>query len=175
MALVKCKECGEQVSTKAKACPKCGAKPPRKTTRAAWMALFLVVLVVSKSCYDEATITPEQAAARAVKRAEEQRIAEAEAAERRKRDEENERVRRFNGLHCLMGGTHPIVERFVISQMRDPKSFEHIETRTSQLQNGKHQLRMMYRAANGYGGMSVGVAKAVIDHESCEASILSIE
>ncbi|WP_394854470.1 zinc-ribbon domain-containing protein [Shewanella xiamenensis] len=26
MALVKCKECGEQVSTKAKSCPKCGAK-----------------------------------------------------------------------------------------------------------------------------------------------------
>lgn len=29
MALVKCKECGGQVSTSAKACPSCGAKPPK--------------------------------------------------------------------------------------------------------------------------------------------------
>ncbi len=29
MALIKCKECGGEVSTKAKACPKCGAKVPR--------------------------------------------------------------------------------------------------------------------------------------------------
>ena len=28
MPLVKCKECGHQVSTNAKACPNCGAKPP---------------------------------------------------------------------------------------------------------------------------------------------------
>lgn len=29
MALVKCKECGADVSTKAEACPKCGAKVPK--------------------------------------------------------------------------------------------------------------------------------------------------
>ncbi|WP_412514572.1 MULTISPECIES: zinc-ribbon domain-containing protein [Shewanella] len=35
MALVKCKECGEEVSTKAKTCPKCGAKAPTKQYRTA--------------------------------------------------------------------------------------------------------------------------------------------
>ena len=30
MALVTCQECGEEVSTKAKACPKCGEKAPKK-------------------------------------------------------------------------------------------------------------------------------------------------
>lgn len=29
MALIKCKECGSEVSTTAKACPKCGAPPPQ--------------------------------------------------------------------------------------------------------------------------------------------------
>lgn len=29
MALTACKECGNEISTKAKACPKCGAKVPR--------------------------------------------------------------------------------------------------------------------------------------------------
>ncbi len=30
MALIKCKECGNEVSTEAKNCPKCGAKIPKK-------------------------------------------------------------------------------------------------------------------------------------------------
>jgi hypothetical protein len=48
MALIKCHECGGQVSTEASACPKCGAavriqaqKPPR---RSAWRLLGLVML-----------------------------------------------------------------------------------------------------------------------------------
>lgn len=44
MALVKCKECGEQISTSAKSCPKCGAKPPRKTSLFTWIALFIIIL-----------------------------------------------------------------------------------------------------------------------------------
>jgi RNA polymerase subunit RPABC4/transcription elongation factor Spt4 len=43
MALVKCKECGEKVSTKAKACPKCGAKSPKKTSVVTWLVLVLIV------------------------------------------------------------------------------------------------------------------------------------
>jgi hypothetical protein len=31
MALIKCKECGHQMSTTAKACPQCGATAPKKT------------------------------------------------------------------------------------------------------------------------------------------------
>jgi|26BtaG_2_1085354.scaffolds.fasta_scaffold00066_30 RNA polymerase subunit RPABC4/transcription elongation factor Spt4 len=45
MALVKCKECGSEVSTKAKVCPKCGAKAPKKTSMFTW--LVLVVILVS--------------------------------------------------------------------------------------------------------------------------------
>lgn len=46
MALKKCKECGEQISTKADACPKCGAKSAKKTSAFTWLALILIVLVV---------------------------------------------------------------------------------------------------------------------------------
>lgn len=45
MALVKCKECGEQVSTTAKSCPKCGAKPPKKTSIVTWAALVFFIVV----------------------------------------------------------------------------------------------------------------------------------
>lgn len=42
MALMPCKECGNEVSTDAKACPKCGAKVP-KTKWWLWVPLGLVV------------------------------------------------------------------------------------------------------------------------------------
>ncbi|SEN54749.1 zinc-ribbon domain-containing protein [Duganella sp. CF517] len=42
MALVKCKECGTEVSTEAKACPKCGAKPPKKVGLLGWIAVLFV-------------------------------------------------------------------------------------------------------------------------------------
>lgn len=46
MALVKCKECGEQVSTKAEACPKCGAKMPKRSSLGAWLVLVIILFVV---------------------------------------------------------------------------------------------------------------------------------
>lgn len=46
MALVKCKECGEDVSTKAKTCPKCGAKAPKKTSLFTWLVLAFIIFVV---------------------------------------------------------------------------------------------------------------------------------
>lgn len=45
MALTKCKECGEQVSTKAETCPKCGAKRKKKTSLFTWLVLIVIVLV----------------------------------------------------------------------------------------------------------------------------------
>lgn len=37
MALMKCKECGGPVSSEAKSCPKCGAKPPKRTSLLTWV------------------------------------------------------------------------------------------------------------------------------------------
>lgn len=46
MALVKCKECGEQISNKAKTCPKCGAAQPKKTSAFTWIvALFFAAII----------------------------------------------------------------------------------------------------------------------------------
>lgn len=46
MALVSCKECGEKVSTKAKNCPNCGAKAPKKTSLFTWLVVALIVFGV---------------------------------------------------------------------------------------------------------------------------------
>ena len=83
MALIKCHECGNEVSTEAKACPKCGAKvrlpAPAKTSvsfsisRTGWFVIGLVILVASYQQYlkseADAAITPEQRAADAKRKA----------------------------------------------------------------------------------------------------------
>lgn len=47
MALKPCKECGTQISTKAEACPKCGAKQPKPTSIATYIigAFFILVVI----------------------------------------------------------------------------------------------------------------------------------
>lgn len=55
MAIVKCRECGADVSTKAKSCPNCGAKAPRKTSRTTWLILSLIVLVVVFTAFGDKT------------------------------------------------------------------------------------------------------------------------
>lgn len=46
MALIVCKECENKVSNKAKTCPNCGAKVPKKTSLFTWLVLLFIVLVV---------------------------------------------------------------------------------------------------------------------------------
>lgn len=46
MALMKCKECGNEVATSAKACPKCGNKTPKKTSLFTWIIGGFFVLIV---------------------------------------------------------------------------------------------------------------------------------
>ncbi len=66
MALQKCKECGNEVSSKAKACPQCGAAQPKKTSVFTWIiggffAVAVVAAVVGGT--SSSTMTPEQHAA----------------------------------------------------------------------------------------------------------------
>lgn len=95
MALVECKECGAQVSQSAKACPNCGAPPPKRTSLFTWVvgglfALMVVSCIISTGTNDEkaavetkrvATLTPEQRAAEAAaRRAAQERDTKTEAA-----------------------------------------------------------------------------------------------
>lgn len=47
MALGKCKECGGQVSSNAKACPSCGAKVKKKAGVLAWLFVIFIVLPIA--------------------------------------------------------------------------------------------------------------------------------
>jgi len=82
------------------------------------------------------------------------------------------------GFHCLSAwdGSHRGVENYIKDRLKDPDSFEHIETRITPVSpEGTHSLSMKYRAKNGFGGYTVGVAVAVVANEGCHATILSAE
>ncbi|EKT4488947.1 MULTISPECIES: zinc-ribbon domain-containing protein [Shewanella] len=114
MALVKCKECGEQVSTKAKSCPKCGAKPPKKTSFLTWAVLAFIVITVYGAYQQESNMTPEQKAARAEKR-------EVEKAEEAKRDAEKKAAQdeKYKEYAWIEKGKDAVLAR-----LKDPKSAE---------------------------------------------------
>lgn len=85
---------------------------------------------------------------------------------------------RRKGFHCLSkwDGSHAAFKQEILDQLRDPDSFDHVETRVTPVGgNGRHQLYMDYRAKNGFGGMNFGTAKGYYDHETCEHVVLTLD
>lgn len=84
---------------------------------------------------------------------------------------------REQGFHCLSAwdGSNADLVRQVTAQLRDPDSFEHIETRIAKVVDGKHATFMQYRARNGFGGFNVAAAIASVDTETCMATVVAFE
>lgn len=90
-----------------------------------------------------------------------------EAAEKRKA-----------GFHCLSSwdGSHRDLVRALKLTLRDPDSFEHIETKITPVNDkGEHGLMMNYRARNGFGGMNVGSLLASVKNSDCSFEIIANE
>lgn len=135
---------------------------------------FFIVTIVIGSITD--LVDPEGAAQRKADReaavqaekeqeaADKQAKADAAAAEKEK------------GFHCLSAwdGSNRSTETQVKAMMRNPDSFEHIETKIAPVKKGYHVLLMQYRAQNGFGGMNVATAVANVSNVSCDATIVSI-
>ena len=82
------------------------------------------------------------------------------------------------GFHCLSAwdGSHRDFKNAVKDKMRDPDSFEHIETRVTPVDgSGNHIMFMEYRARNGFGGMNVGTAAGSFRNSDCGFTVLAIE
>lgn len=67
MSMIRCRECGNEISTSAKACPQCGARPPR--TSLLWWLIGIPVAVLG-AAFVSGVSTPEyEHRAREVRRA----------------------------------------------------------------------------------------------------------
>jgi hypothetical protein len=88
-------------------------------------------------------------------------------------EREREQEERAKGFHCLSSwdGSSVPFKNAIKGQLRDPDSFEHIETRiTPQNEQGEHGVSMQFRARNGFGGMNVGTAIGAVDHQTCQVT-----
>lgn len=96
-----------------------------------------------------------------------------DSAEAEAREEE-----RGAGFHCLSDwdGSHRDFRAKVVEFLRDPDSFDLIETRITPVDaDGRHQIFMTYRARNGFGGMDVATAKGLVANADCSAQVISVE
>lgn len=127
MALIKCRECGKEVSTDAKACPHCGAKPPYRPSLAFVLIAGLLVVFGIKASIESGR-APYQPPPKTLAQ-----IAEDEAKERR---------------YLVVA----ITAKKLKNAMREPESvvWEYMGT-----DENAEVVCLRYRARNGFGGMSV--------------------
>jgi hypothetical protein len=112
-------------------------------------------------------------AEREAKQAEEERLkAAAEKAERERLAYEKSENRR-KGFHCLSGwdGSHSQVTQWLKKNLKDPKSYEHIETRVLPVNDkGLHFAFVQYRAKNSFGGYVIGNVSATYKNSDCSVT-----
>ncbi|WP_141245963.1 SHOCT domain-containing protein [Mesorhizobium sp. WSM3859] len=81
-----------------------------------------------------------------------------------------------NGLQCFSAwdGSSRELVRMVTERLRDPDSFKHVETKTSEPKNGRRTVLMEYRAKNGFGGYNVGYATGEMNISTCAITDFSL-
>ena len=115
-----------------------------------WKAMILGIIALALiGC----SLTPEQEAAKA----------------------EEER----KGFHCLSAwdGNHYGMEDLVRDRLQDPGSMETHSTNIWPIggENKRHRVAMTFSAGNAFGGMVRHTAIGWIDHDSCEATLVSVD
>ena len=147
MALIKCKECGKEVSKKAETCPNCGAPLKKKTTQYGCGTLILLGIVTfiligvfssnDKSTTDTSTTsTP--------------------------KSQEEIRKERIQKHFSAWDGSHRGLTEIIKKSMNDPGSYKHEET--LYWDKGDHLLvKTTFRGKNAFGGVVKNWVMAKID------------
>ena len=159
-----CTSCGASLAAGARFCGGCGSavgstvQPPRQISKTGVGCGVLAAIVLAGIALNSVTSGPP---------------ATNETATAAKQAADAERHRK--GFHCLddWGGSNSSLVDQVKADLRDPDSFQHIETRITPVVNGGHMAIMRYRAHNGFGGMNLGTARAIVDTKTCAATIVA--
>ena len=156
-----CPSCKNKLAFNVKACPKCGhefsdgevekiTKKQNKIGIIPGIILSFFIIFVIVQCSSNESGAPKTAA----KTAEDKR----------------------KGFHCLsvLNGAHSRLERHLEKSLKDPDSYDHIETRITPVNaTGSHTLFMKYRAKNGFGALDFGSITALINNETCNFEIIA--
>ena len=143
MALIKCRECGKDISTEAKACPHCGAKPPYRPSMAFILIAGLLVAFGIKASIESGRPVYQPPAKTA------EQVAQDEAKERR---------------HLVVA----ITAKKLKNGMREPESVEWIFMGTDEK---AEVVCLKYRARNGFGGMTVETMTVTTKEAGAESAL----
>ena len=139
MALVKCQECGNQISTDAKACPQCGAKARPAHSKGQWLFIGLATIGIVSCIAKSQTDTEQSAAALSAvesQKSPEQRLAE--KAQKAKSEAEFQSV--VKGAKMLK------------SSMKNPDSFK----LNSAIKMDDGTICYQYRSTNSFNAIVPG-------------------
>lgn len=170
MAMIRCGECGNPVSNIAPTCPNCGAPVSRAAKKAArkgnkeigcFGSIFIIVVVVIIAAKivgggSPATRNPGPGAGPGT--------GSASSAPAKPKTAEEIRQEKIERQFSAWDGAHLKLERSVEDSLKDPDSYEHIETRYG-IKGDRLTVVMTFRAKNSFGGYVVQQAKGVYDIE----------
>jgi len=129
-------------------------------------AVGFIGLLVMGTAYSH---TPEGKAA-AAKREAERKAVQAQLANADRDKEQKEAADIASGEHCMSGwdGSLKGLKDAVKNNLRNPRSFEHVETVRSPVDSkGTFAVIMTYRAENGFGGMNVEAIGVEVEAKNC--------
>ncbi|MFZ3088021.1 MAG: zinc-ribbon domain-containing protein [Methylotenera sp.] len=152
MALSKCKECGKEVSSKAEACPHCGApiKKQQKQYGCGTLILLGIIVMVLISVFS----SNDTSTSSVPKTPEEIRKAEIE--------------KHFSAWD----GSHRGLTEVIKKSMNDPNSYEH--EKTVFWDKGDHLIvKTTFRGKNAFGGVVKNWVMAKVDLNGNVVEIIS--
>jgi hypothetical protein len=154
MGLRRCKDCGHQVSSRAAACPHCGAPTKAKTSPIAGGVAFLIIVAVCAGiCTQGFNFGGRSSSSSSTPKTPE---------EMRKEQIE----RHFSAWD----GSHRGLTEYIKKTMNDPDSYEHDETRYTD--KGDHLIvHTKFRGKNAFGGV---VRNSVIAKVDLNGNVLEI-
>jgi hypothetical protein len=163
VALIKCPECNQEISTDAAFCPHCGktmrANPPQvqrievtvppKTSCTTWGCLILVVFLViglfggllSSNSTENKTTTPQPTPPRS---------------------QADNRKEQIKTQFSAWDGSHRGLTALIKKTMNNPASYEHVET--VYWDKGDHLIvKTTFRGTNAFGGIVTNWVMAKVD------------
>lgn len=185
MALIKCRECGHQVSTEASACPNCGAPikkpvqslPPQKKTKVsiwAWIALIVVAYFLwnaiseniqerLRSPEEKAAIAQQQGHQAAVKAEGDKKRAEEQAKQDGIRSEEDNNKQEDRNARVAQAKRQNIAEQEIKRLVKDPSS---VQFRNQRGSCGEVNSKNSYGAYTGFQRYIAVSGMAVLENDS---------
>jgi hypothetical protein len=168
MAIKKCKECGKDVSTKAKTCPHCGVNVKKSGIGCfGYIGLFLLIgipigfiNILTKSESSFKSRIPKE-----ISQVKTKKSNESPAKKRKKRIE---------AAFSPWDGSHRFLERSIKRSMNDPDSYDHIST--TYLDKGKYLIvKTTFRGKNAFGALVINSVTAKTDLDGNVLEIISEE